>query len=1442
MDIPRRTSLAAAAALVLVGTSSLLSAGLKIAAFESATSAGRPSLGAKAHQVSNPTGAIQMSCFDLPVSSALLDPSSCWLTDPTSAVLVGTDPGDARDGVIVIVQGQRQNLVDLAGSGSLHVETANQQSACVTNAQGDYRSVNLVSGTVAAGWSSTCSLSTAGGTVGTSAVSAPAATESSPTEGSEITNTVASEAPSVTPSYYEYYSYYARCDSGISGSCPLYEQGASTHTPPENGLVVLDFGSPCYLPSDPSVYGVEMFFQPTCISDSALQPLVDNWISGYESQNSTNTVNLTLALGTSNSYNGVDSNYALTNPEMTSSGQSWYQDLVGTISTSGLSAPLTIWGADDLEEAAVSEQEWSTGPASVAWVQGFGAASPAGAACPLNQSGYMADYGDDVLGGSGNGSADDWTVPEIYDVSYGLPVACAEPEIYFPDMATEWQALSQWALNNGYNPIAFSGVMTEIEAGTLSPNAAWSDLESDSGQSPPIPSVTTISWNLQNLPVVNSVSPQQGPITGGTQVQISGTNLSGAEAVDFGDNPASSFTINGAGSLTATAPPGSVGFVDVTVQTAVGTSTPGGADGFVYTAPAAYHPVAPARIEDTRPGSGEPGSGDAPGVGQVLSMQVSGIGPIPATRVSAVVLNLTVIVGPTASPETISVFPTGLAVPSSPTINLTSAGTQSDLVEVALGRGGSVSVYSGAGGTQIIADVEGWYDTSAPGSGAGLYNPVDPTRIVDTRTGQTLGAGDSLVVQVAGSGGIPSSGAEAAVLSVTVIGAAPQGVVQVEPTGTSPDNTSLVDFYNFQPVANQVVAMLGSGGDVTVYNDSSGSLNLLIDVEGWYTNGSGATTGSAFNVQVPTLVVDTRSGSGTPYSGDTIPSDQTLRVGFPQLGGIPSQGAVAVVAATTSFDATSVGDLTVFPEDQSENTSSEIDWIPGQISNNLLVVGLGANGGVEFQNNSPGIVDLVLEVTGWFGTPTSASMPVVNSVSPASGPVVGGTEITITGQNLSGAESVSMGGALATDVVVVSATSITATTPAGSAGFASVGVTTASGSSLPQGADGFLYEADGGYHPLTPTRIADTRTGTGLPGSDQGPGPGQILDLPVTGAGGVPTTGVAAVVLNVTVTGATNEGYVTAYPTGLAVPGSSTIDFFAGQTVANLAVVAVGRGGEISIYNALGWTQVIVDIEGWYDDSTPSSGAGLFNPLSPQRIADTRKDSNAPYSGQTLGPGTSLTVQVSGVGGVPSSGVEAVVVNLTGLDATTADDLTVYPTGQPMPDSSNVNFFPGEVVPNQDIVELGTDGQITITNSSGSADVIVDVAGWFSNGIGGSTTGLVYHPVATVRALDTRTTAPISADQTLTVQLAGLPGVPVSGPSAVAMNVTTTDPAAAGDLQMWPGGGVQPDTSELNWLPGYTTENLVIMGLGSDGTVSFGDESPGSVELVLDVAGWFGAA
>jgi len=905
-----------------------------------------------------------MSCSDLPVSSALLDPQSCWLTGAVSALLVGSVPGHADEGAIVIVQGQGQNLVQLLGSGALQVTEVNGQSACVMDAQQEYRAVDLVAGTVSSSWSSDCSLSTGNGAGATPAVTAPSSSISSSgsPQQSEFSNSASPLAPSVTPSYYEYYSYYSACDASPTGSCPLYQQGASTHTPSQNGLVVLDFGSPCYVPSDPTVFGVEMFFQRTCIPAASLRPLVENWISGYESQNPTSTVNLTVAIGTSNSYNGVDSNYALTNQEMTASGQSWYQNLVGAIPTAGLAAPLTIWGADDMEQS--SDNNWYPGAPTVAWVQGFNSASPANGTCPLNQGGYLADYGDDILGGSG--SADGWTVQQVYDVAWGFPAACAEPEIYYAALATEWQALSQWAVQNGHSAISFSGVMTEVESGTLSPNAAWSDLEVDTGQSPAIPTVTTISWTLQNLPVVSSVSPEQGSIAGGTQVAISGSNLGGAVAVDFGGTAAPSVTVNSDGSLAATAPANSAGFVDVTVQTIVGTSTPSGADGFIYTAAGTYHPLPPSRIADTRAGSNLPDSGQAPGPGQVLDVQVAGQGGVPSTGVAAVVVNITVT-GATAG-GFVSAYPTGLAVPTTSTIDFSAGQTQPNLAEVALGRGGQISIYNLMGSTQVIVDVEGWYDSAAPASGAGLFNALPPQRIADTRpgtntpySGETLGPGQSLVVQVSGLGGVPSSGAEAVVLNVTAADATTPGFLTIYPDGAAMPGTSNLNWIPGGAVPNQDVAELGVGGKIDITN-GPGSVDVIVDVAGWYSDGaSGSTTGLVYHPDATIRALDTRSGSG-------ISGEQTLSVDMAGLPGVPSTGVSAVVMNVTITGAAAGGFLQVWPDGGTQATTSELNWVAGQTTENLVVMGLGNVGTINFANDSGGTLQLVLDVSGWFGS------------------------------------------------------------------------------------------------------------------------------------------------------------------------------------------------------------------------------------------------------------------------------------------------------------------------------------------------------------------------------------------------------------------------------------------------------------------------------------------
>jgi IPT/TIG domain len=85
-------------------------------------------------------------------------------------------------------------------------------------------------------------------------------------------------------------------------------------------------------------------------------------------------------------------------------------------------------------------------------------------------------------------------------------------------------------------------------------------------------------------PTVTSVSPAAGPTGGGTSVTISGANFTGVTAVDFGTTPATDFAMDNDGQITATAPSGA-GTVDVTVQTAGGTSATSTADGYTYQAP-----------------------------------------------------------------------------------------------------------------------------------------------------------------------------------------------------------------------------------------------------------------------------------------------------------------------------------------------------------------------------------------------------------------------------------------------------------------------------------------------------------------------------------------------------------------------------------------------------------------------------------------------------------------------------------------------------------------------------------------------------------------------------------------------------------------------------------------------------------------------------------------
>jgi alpha-tubulin suppressor-like RCC1 family protein len=384
-----------------------------------------------------------------------------------------------------------------------------------------------------------------------------------------------------------------------------------------------------------------------------------------------------------------------------------------------------------------------------------------------------------------------------------------------------------------------------------------------------------------------------------------------------------------------------------------------------------------------------------------------------------------------------------------------------------------------------------------------------------------------------------------------------------------------------------------------------------------------------------------------------------------------------------------------------------------------------------------------------------------------------------------------------------------------------------------------------GLQPLTPARLLDTRTGTQTVDNryvGTGPvGAGGSLDVQVAGRGGVPATGVAAVVLNVTVTAPTATTFVTVWPTGGARPNASTLNAVEGQTAANSIIVGVGDNGSVSLYNDAGNSFLIADVAGWF------AAGGGFAPTTPARLLDTRTgggtiDGTGAGIG-AVGTNSAIALRVTGRGGVPADGVAAVALNVTATEPTATSYVTVWPTGAARPNASNLNVTAGATVANLVVVGAGAGGEVSLYNESGQTDLLVDVVGWFS--VGGS-----YQPLTPARIADFRTggstadgqfsgNVVLAPGESRPIKVASRVGVPAAAVAAVVLNVTITDPTATSFITVWPGGIARPNASSLNVRAGQTVANAVVVKVGSNGEVNVFNES-GQSRLIIDIEGWFG--
>ncbi len=377
---------------------------------------------------------------------------------------------------------------------------------------------------------------------------------------------------------------------------------------------------------------------------------------------------------------------------------------------------------------------------------------------------------------------------------------------------------------------------------------------------------------------------------------------------------------------------------------------------------------------------------------------------------------------------------------------------------------------------------------------------------------------------------------------------------------------------------------------------------------------------------------------------------------------------------------------------------------------------------------------------------------------------------------------------------------------------------------------------------LPPHRLLDTRSGVGAPAAKVGAR--ATLALQVTGRGGVPATGVAAVVLNVTVTGPSRQGHLTVYGAGASRPDTSNLNFTAWQTVANVVVSPVGSNGKVAVHNgSSGSSHLVADVEGYYASGVAGE-PGAFQPLAPARVLDSRAGVGAPVG--KVAPNATLPLQVLGAGGVPPSGVSAVFLNVTVTEPAIGGHLTVHADGTAVPDSSNINFEPGRTVANLVLAPMGGNGKVALENASGgTTHLVADVAGYVLAGT--PTQPGALRSLTPARLLDTRsglgaTQATVAPGASLRLQVGGRGGVPTTRVAAVVLTVTVTATTRSGYLTAYVDGTARPTASNLNFVGGQTVANLVVVPLSANGRVDLYNGSTGSTHLVADVSGFVVAA
>jgi hypothetical protein len=353
---------------------------------------------------------------------------------------------------------------------------------------------------------------------------------------------------------------------------------------------------------------------------------------------------------------------------------------------------------------------------------------------------------------------------------------------------------------------------------------------------------------------------------------------------------------------------------------------------------------------------------------------------------------------------------------------------------------------------------------------------------------------------------------------------------------------------------------------------------------------------------------------------------------------------------------------------------------------------------------------------------------------------------------------------------------------------------------------------------------------------DVGPIPqGASQTFQVTGRAGVPTSNVAAVVLNVNATSPDGAGNLKVYPDDQQPPVATDVTYSAGDNAANTAIVPVDSDGRLTVLSGGATTQVQISVSGYFSTAVGAGGDGNFTVVGPTRLVNTATGLGVPTAG-SIPDGGIVRIKIAGVAGMPAN-PKAAVLNFTTSSPSAQGYLRAWPDGGPSATPAVLSHDNDGKTSSASTVQVGANGYIDLQSVNASVQVTVDIEGVFTVPSTGSGPGFI--PM-TERIYDSRNDVILGAGETRPIK--ALQDGGITYPPGAALHLAAYNPQASGGLRAWSGTGSAPSVDQLSFDTGESSSSFAVVSVGSDGYISVKNTSGSPVQFTVDLQGWFPSA